>query len=239
MSKYKNIDKPLALMVISTLILISFLVTVWFRGFVADINAMVSIGEKIIILDAGHGGEDAGAIGKGEVYEKDLNLEYALMIGEILTERGYTVIFTRTEDKMLYSPEENIKGHRKISDLKNRLKVCDGYPNSLLISIHMNSFGASKYSGLQVYYKSASEESMALASKIQESVREDVQPENHRNVKDGHDLYLLDNSPVSAVIIECGFMSNDEELSKLLQKEYKNRLCFSIVCGIIEYMEGK
>ena len=222
MSKFKNVDKTLALMIISTLILLSFLVTVWFKSFVADINAMVSVGEKIIILDAGHGGEDAGAIGKGEVYEKDLNLEYALTIGEILTERGYTVVFTRTEDKMLYSPEENIKGHRKISDLKNRLKVCEGYPNSLLISIHMNAFGSSKYSGLQVYYKSESENSRRLASKIQESVRESVQPDNKRNIKDGHDLYLLDNSPTDAVIIECGFMSNEDELSKLLQKEYKN-----------------
>lgn len=239
MLKIRRIDKAIALMIISTLVLISFLVTVWFKSLVADINAMVAIDEKIIIVDAGHGGEDAGAVAKGEVYEKDLNLEYALIIGEMLNEKGYTVVYTRTEDKMLYSPEENIKGHRKISDLKNRLKVCEEYPGSLLISIHMNTFGASKYSGLQVYYKSGCEDSRSLASKIQESVRSTVQADNGRNIKDGHDLYLLDNSPTSAVIVECGFMSNEDELSKLLQKEYKNRLCFSIVCGIIEYIEGK
>ena len=226
MSIENRFDKTLSIMVISTLLLISFLVSVWFRSFVADINAMASIGDRVIVIDAGHGGEDAGAVVRGDIYEKDLNLEYALCIGEMLTERGYTVVFTRTEDKMLYSPEENIKGHRKISDLKNRIKACEGYPNSLLVSVHMNTFGTSKYSGLQVYYKSDSDESRRLASKIQERVRTDVQPNNKRSIKDGHDLYLLDNSPTSAVIIECGFMSNEEEMTKLLQKEYKNRLCF-------------
>ena len=239
MSIENRFDKTLSVMVISTLLLISFLVSVWFRSFVADINAMASIGDRVIVIDAGHGGEDAGAVVRGDIYEKDLNLEYALCIGEMLTERGYTVVFTRTEDKMLYSPEENIKGHRKISDLKNRIKVCESYPNSLLVSVHMNTFGASKYSGLQVYYKSDSDESRRLASKIQERVRTDVQPNNKRSIKDGHDLYLLDNSPTSAVIIECGFMSNEEEMTKLLQKEYKNGLCFSIVCGIIEYINEK
>ena len=239
MSMVKRFDKTLSVMVISTLVLLSFLVSVWFKSFMADINAMASMGDRIIIIDAGHGGEDAGAVAAGEIYEKDLNLEYALCIGEILTEKGYTVVFTRADDRMLYSPEENIKGHRKISDLKNRIKVCEGYPNSLLISVHMNTFGSSKYSGLQVYYKSDSDESMSLASKIQASVRSEVQPENKRNIKDGKGLYLLDNSPTSSVLIECGFMSNNEELSKLLQKEYKNTLCFSIVCGIIEYINEK
>ena len=239
MSIVKRFDKTLSIMVISTLLLLSFLVSVWFKSFVADINAMASMGNRIIIVDAGHGGEDAGTVASGEIYEKDLNLEYALRIGEILTEQGYTVVFTRVDDRMLYSPEENIKGHRKISDLKNRIKVCEGYPNSLLISVHMNSYGSSKYSGLQVYYKSDSDESMDLASKIQGRVHTDVQPDNKRNIKDGKGLYLLDNSPVSSVLIECGFMSNNEELSKLLQKEYKNTLCFSIVCGIIEYINGK
>lgn len=237
MPKFKRLDATLAVMIISTLLLVSFMVSVWFKSFVGDIDAMASMGEKIIIIDPGHGGEDAGAIGKGEIYEKDLNLEYALEIGKILSEKGYTVVYTRTEDKMLYSPEENIKGHRKISDLKNRLAVCDGYPNSILVSVHMNSFGASKYSGLQVYYKRDSEDSRRLASSIQESVRSGVQPDNKRQIKDGGDLYLLDNSSVPAVIIECGFMSNEEEMTKLLQKEYKNRLSFSIVCGIIEYID--
>ena len=86
----------------------------------------INIGQ-VIIIDAGHGGEDPGAIGINGKYEKDLNLQIALVIGEELKSRGYTVVYTRTQDKMLYLPEENIKGMRKISDLKNRCKLTEEY----------------------------------------------------------------------------------------------------------------
>ena len=191
---------------------------------------------KVIIIDAGHGGEDAGAIGINGAYEKDLNLAIALEVGKELTNRGYTVIYTRTEDKMLYLPEENIKGMRKISDLKNRCKLTDAYEDCILVSIHMNSFGSSKYSGLQVYYADGNEESRMLATKIQNSVREELQPENKRQVKNGKSLYLLENSNGTPVIIECGFLSNESECEKLSQKEYQKQLSFSIICGIIEYI---
>ena len=191
---------------------------------------------RVIIIDAGHGGEDAGAIGINGVYEKDLNLAIALEVGEDLIKRGYTVIYTRTEDKMLYLPEENIKGMRKISDLKNRCKLTTAYEDCILISIHMNSFGSSKYSGLQVYYADGNEDSRILATKIQNSVRKDLQPENKRQVKNGKSLYLLENSSGTPIIIECGFLSNEEECEKLSQKEYQKQLSFSIICGIIEYI---
>ena len=138
---------------------------------------------KVIIIDAGHGGEDSGAIGVTGVLEKDLNLSIALKLCEALKQKGYTVILTRTEDKMLYLPEENIKGMRKISDLKNRCKLTENFKDCILISIHMNSYGSSKYSGLQVYYQEDNDESKLLASKIQNSVRESLQQENNRQIK--------------------------------------------------------
>ena len=191
---------------------------------------------RVIIIDAGHGGEDSGAIGINGVYEKDLNLAISLLIGEELTKMGYTVVYSRTEDKMLYLPEENIKGMRKISDLKNRCKITMQYEDSILISIHMNSFGSSKYSGLQVYYADGNNESRVLATKIQNAVREKLQLENNRQVKNGKSLYLLENSSGTPVIIECGFLSNQSECQKLSQKEYQKELSFSIICGIIEYI---
>ena len=192
--------------------------------------------EKVIIIDAGHGGEDSGAIGVSGVYEKDLNLEIATALGEELKNRGYTVVYTRTEDKMLYSPEENIKGMRKISDLKNRCKLTEQYEDCILISIHMNSYGSSKYSGLQVYYSDENDKSAVLAQKIQNSVRSELQPSNRRQIKSGDSLYLLQNVSCSAVLIECGFLSNKDECEKLSQKEYQKQLSFSIICGIIEYI---
>ena len=194
--------------------------------------------EKVIILDAGHGGEDSGAVGAGGVLEKNLNLEIANAIRLALEEKGFTVIMTRTEDKMLYSEEENVKGMRKLSDLKNRVKIAENYPNALFISIHMNSFGASKYSGLQVYYSEDDNGSMALANSIQSSVKDKLQPDNNRVTKCGKELYLLERSPVTTVLVECGFLSNAEECKKLSEKEYQNQLSFAIVCGIIEYIEN-
>ena len=191
---------------------------------------------RVIVIDAGHGGEDPGAIGMNGVYEKDINLEIAMTLGEELKNRGYTIIYTRTEDKMLYIPEENIKGMRKISDLKNRCKITAEYDNCIVISIHMNSYGASKYSGLQVYYQDGNSESQALANKIQNAVRKELQPDNHRQIKNGSDLYLLENANGTAVLIECGFLSNEKECKKLSQKEYQKELSFSIICGIIDYI---
>jgi N-acetylmuramoyl-L-alanine amidase len=194
---------------------------------------------RVIVIDAGHGGEDSGAVGVNGSYEKDINLEIAMLIGEELKKQGYTVVYTRTEDKMLYTPEENIKGMRKISDLKNRCKITEQYDDCILVSVHMNSYGASKYSGLQVYYKDADNESEKLARKIQSTVKRDLQPENSRQIKNGSSLYILENSSSTAVLVECGFLTNKEECEKLSQKEYQKQLSFSIVYGIIEYIKEK
>ncbi|MBE6532520.1 MAG: N-acetylmuramoyl-L-alanine amidase [Ruminococcaceae bacterium] len=193
--------------------------------------------EKIVILDAGHGGEDSGAIGKNGRLEKDLNLEIALEIGAALEERGYVVVYTRTDDRLLYTESENIKGIRKISDLKNRCKVAANYPDSTFVSIHMNSFGGEKYSGLQVYHKPDDSESRALADAIQQRVITEIQPENNRKIKSGSGMYVLENVENTAVLIECGFLTNRDECEKLSEKEYQKRLSLSIVCAIIEYIE--
>ena len=220
-------------------------------AFVLAVTLIVSVGTKsfgistvessvsptrAIIIDAGHGGEDPGTIGVNGEYEKDLNLAIALTLGEELKSKGYNVIYTRTEDKMLYLPEENIKGMRKLSDLKNRCKFTAEYDDCIFVSIHMNSYGASKYSGLQVYYNDKNTNSQILASKVQAAVRTELQPNNTRQIKNGDSLYLLENAHGTPILIECGFLSNADECQKLSQKEYQKQLCFAISCGIIEYI---
>jgi N-acetylmuramoyl-L-alanine amidase len=193
---------------------------------------------KIVVVDAGHGGEDSGAIGQDGILEKTLNLEIAFEIGKQLEENGYIVVYTRTDDRLLYRPEEDIKGIRKISDLKNRCKIISRYPQATFISIHMNSFGDSKYSGLQVYYSPNNEKSLTLAQCIQNKVRDDLQPDNNRQTKNGENMYVLKNTQNPGALIECGFLTNSEECLKLSSKEYQKALSFSIVCGIIEYMNS-
>lgn len=232
-----NLLKYRSYAAVSIIVAISLLAGFYFKTNRDYVNAEAVLAEEqIIILDAGHGGEDPGATSASGKHEKDLNLEIALCLGEMLTEKGYTVVYTRTEDKLLYTDAENIKGIRKISDLKNRCKVAREYPNALFVSIHMNSFSESKYSGLQVYYSTKNEGSESLATHIQSSVKRELQPANDRKIKPGSSIYVLENIENPAVLIECGFLTNPEEAEKLSKKEYQNLLSFSIICGIIEYM---
>jgi N-acetylmuramoyl-L-alanine amidase len=195
--------------------------------------------EYTFILDAGHGGEDAGAIGVNGVLEKDINLSLTNILAETLKANGYNVILTRTEDKLLYTEEENIKGQRKIHDLKNRLKVAKENPDAIFISIHMNKFHDEGCRGMQIYYSKNTEESQRLAVNIQNMVKSTLQPYNKRQIKatDGT-VYLLDNAVGTAILIECGFLSNTEECEKLSEKDYQTQLSFQIFCGIMEYIKN-
>jgi len=239
LAKHKIIKLCVSLLLILTVIVTST-IGIYTQFYGKDITSVYSNTipyEKIVILDAGHGGEDPGAVAKNGLLEKDLNLTLTLEIGKIFEEKGYVVVYTRTDDRLLYKEEENVKGIRKISDLKNRCKVAERYPDSIFVSIHMNSYGSKKYSGLQVYYSNKNSESQMLADSIQNKVVKDLQTSNNRVPKPGKDMYILENIDNTAVLIECGFMTNDAELKKLSEKEYQKQLSFSIVCGIIEYIE--
>ena len=190
--------------------------------------------ERVFILDAGHGGEDCGAIGKNGAYEKDLNFAITMELGRQLSDLGYTVVYTRIEDKLLYNEEENIKGLRKIYDLKNRVRIAEGYHDATFVSLHMNSFSDPRYDGLQVFYSGNNEESYALAVSVQTQVKEKMQPSNNRSIREGAGLYLMENLSCPAILIECGFISNPSECEKLCEKEYQKQLCFAILCGIID-----
>lgn len=196
-----------------------------------------AVGYPTVIIDAGHGGEDGGAVGVNRVLEKDLNLTVALQLSDLLRVAGVPVILTRTEDRMLYGEEGNRKGRKKEFDLKNRLRVAKEHPDAIFVSIHMNNFPEAKYHGLQVYYAGRTEGSRALAEAIQRAVVSSLQPENKREVQEATSaIYLLDGAVGRAVLVECGFLSNPEECARLCEKDYQKRLCFSLFCGIMEYI---
>ncbi len=198
-------------------------------------SAEASLPEKIIIIDPGHGGEDCGAIGADGTYEKDLNLAVSLVLGNKLTDLGYTVIYTRTDDRLLYREEENIFGFRKIYDLRNRCALSEDYPQAMYVSVHMNSFGQASCRGLQVYYAPDRADSHLFAEKIQQAVVENLQPDNHRTIRSGKDLYLLEHVKNPVVLIECGFISNAEECADLSDEGYRNRLADAIAQGIVAF----
>ena len=189
-----------------------------------------------VLIDAGHGGEDCGAIGALGVYEKDLNFAVSQKLGALLEQAGISVNYTRTTDKLLYTDEQNIKGQRKKYDLRNRLLRFHEGDEDLLVSIHMNAFPEEKYRGFQVYYAAEFPEAASLASEMQNSVIKLLQPWNKRQAKASDTgIYLLAESKKPAILVECGFVSNREECEKLMQEDYQKQLSFLIFCAIIEY----
>ena len=203
----------------------------------ATAPAAQSVSQLVLVLDAGHGGEDGGAVGADGTQEKKLNMAVTRMLGGLLEAAGYTVVYTRTEDKLLYTEAQNIRGQRKMYDLRNRLAIAEGQDRAILVSIHMNKFTDPQYSGLQVYYGKQAASSRSLAERIQAAVRGDLQPSNRRTVKAaGEEIYLLHRASMPAVLIECGFLSNPEECARLLQEDYQKQLSFSIFCAMMEYI---
>lgn len=193
---------------------------------------------KVIILDAGHGGEDGGAVGVDGIVEKDINLAITLKVRDYLEASGYKVIMTRDKDTAIYDDSAESLRSKKRSDLHNRAKIIseNENENNIFVSIHQNKFPDSKYFGTQIFYSKNDARSQTLACGIKDSVVGLIQPENTREIKPADKrIFLLDKSRIPAVVVECGFLSNEEEASKLIKNEYQSQMAFCIYCGIINY----
>lgn len=188
-----------------------------------------------IIIDAGHGGADGGAVAHDGTLEKNLNLDIALRLQDLLELSGYQVYMTRVEDVSLCEDE-----FIKKEDMQNRINLCREHPQALFISIHLNKFSMEQYNGAQVFYSDNHEDGMLLAQSIQESIRNHLQPNNTRQVKIGNDnSILLRSINQPAVIVEGGFLSNQEELSLLKTEQYRAKLSYCIFMGIVTYQQKK
>lgn len=210
------------------------------RGTSAEDAAAPS--RPIIVIDAGHGGEDGGASGEDGTKEKDLNLLVAQSLADILTAAGYDVRMTRTDDRLLYDLYGDLTdytGHKKTYDLRNRLRFTEEAGADLLLSIHMNKFPQPQYSGLQVYYSPTAPESRTVAEVIRNYTKLYLQPENERETKAAtSSIYLLHRIQRPAVMVECGFLSNEEELSRLKDEIYRRQLALVIACAAAECLSG-
>lgn len=188
-----------------------------------------------IIIDAGHGGEDGGAVNEQGVLEKDLNLAIANNTSDLLYLLGFDVNSTRTEDTALETEGDTVRA-RKVADMKKRLGIFNSSDKNLIISIHQNKFSESKYYGTQIFYSPNNEKSAILAENIKFSVKGLLQPENERECKKADSsIYLLKNTNNPAIIVECGFISNYNECQKLLDSTYQKQMSFSIIAGFLNY----
>lgn len=186
-----------------------------------------------VILDAGHGGVDSGAVSVLGDEEKHINLSVAKKIGAFLEAGGVRVIYTRSEDEMLTSSRG---GSRKTKDLLGRIEIADQNPEAVFISIHMNTLPIEKYTGLQTFYSDENSANKALAQVLQNTVSFLLQPENTRKAKDAAGgIYILDRIDQPAVLIECGFLSNYQEAELLTSEDYQSKLAFAIAQPILDF----
>ena len=188
----------------------------------------------IVIIDAGHGGMDGGAMGVDGQIEKEINLSIALKLDTMLRAYGFETILTRNSDVSIHSADAKTVRQQKSSDLKNRLKLLEDTSSGILISIHQNKYSQSSACGTQVFYGRNCPESKELAEMLQKTITGYLQPENKREIKQAtKDIYLLYQATKPAVMVECGFLSNAAEAEKLTDGEYQVQIAFSICMALM------
>lgn len=221
------------------IILSAMLYLTFMANFSAAEASSMPITQKTVIVDAGHGGDDGGAIGIDGTVEKDINLDIALKLEKILKFYGFNVIMTRTQDVMTCDDGLDSLRKRKISDIHNRFELMRKHPDAIFISVHQNKFEDSSQHGTQVFYSGNDERSKELAEAIQTSVTLTLQRKNDRVVKkSGSGIYLLYHAKIPAVLVECGFISNSDEVKKLKDESYRMKLAILIADGLIKYLSN-
>ena len=188
-------------------------------------------GNFCVILDAGHGGVDGGAVSCTGAYESHINLQITLRVEDMMHLMGIQTKMIRKEDISVYTSGETIAA-KKSSDLKERARVVNETENGVLLSIHQNHYADSRFSGGQMFYCS-DDFSRELANALQTGFREYLDPFNRRNAKEVSRLYLMRNIEKPGVLIECGFLSNPQEESKLRDEAYQKQIACVIgaVCS--------
>lgn len=194
--------------------------------------------KPVIVLDAGHGGLDSGAVGATGVLEKDVNLSIVLALRDMFEMSGFEVVLTRDEDISIYDPGIEGIRNQKLNDMDNRLEIIQKYPDSIFLCIHQNNFTDPKYFGGQMFYNNNNPQNRTLAQIMQNKFAQ-LQPGNGREIKlTGEELFLLKSNKNPSLMIECGFLSNPEEEQKLSTWEYQQKVAFTIYGGVMEFIDA-
>lgn len=191
-----------------------------------------------LILDAGHGGEDGGAVSITGVPESQINLAIVLKLRDILGLYGVDPILLREEDISLYSEGASTLREKKRSDLKNRVEAVEAVEGGTLLSIHQNTYTSSRYSGSHIFY-APTDGSQALAEHFQNCIKEALQPDNERAVKQISDtVYIMNHITCPAILIECGFLTNPGEEALLRDENYQRKLSTIIAAAWLTVPES-
>lgn len=226
----KRISLIIAVIIVST---ISFTMNSKTENIVQTVSLPVS--GKTIVLDAGHGLPDKGAESTNGVSESSINLVITQKVQTLLEQSGCKVILTRSDENGIYDLDSNTLREKKVSDIKNRVKIGNQSSAEAFISIHLNKIPQSHYYGWQTFFKQNNEKSEELAKSIQEELNSSIQKENKREALKITGKYIVEHVEIPITIIECGFLSNPEEEQLLQQDDYQNKLAWGIYNGIMDY----
>lgn len=194
---------------------------------VEDVFQNVDSGEILIVIDPGHGGQDPGKVGVNDSLEKDLNLKIAEKLRQRLEEEGVQIVMTREDDMV---PD----GKRE--DLESRVNLINEVKPDMVICIHQNSFTNPSVAGPQVFYHGESDVSKEIAQVLQEELWL-IDEEHKREIKGNESYYMLSETTVPTVIVECGFLSNQQDAEKLITEEYQQQVAEAICAGVIKWLD--
>lgn len=203
----------------------------FFKTFSKGIND-----ELIVVVDAGHGLPDGGAVGTGGTVEQEINLAVSKKLFEVLQGKGIKVIMTRKDENCLAEIVEN-KSIRtlKVEDMNKRLELIKSSGANLFVSIHMNYFSSSKAEGLRLFYDKNHPEAKVLAQNIQQKMSEVTGAKMYAVKTADQSLFLMKSPPIPSVLVECGFLSNIDEEKKLNDEDYQSRIAWAIADAIEKY----
>jgi len=222
---------------------IAFTVVVWtgvtLAGQPIATFAPVEKGSVIWVVDAGHGGEDGGAVSASGVTESELNLEIALRANDLLRFTGQRTVLTRADGDAIHTEGDTIRA-RKASDIRNRVALVNGTENAVLVSIHQNSLPSSPVThGAQAFWN-RQEGGEILAAIVQDSLNQAINAGNEKQAKKIPDtIYLMKHVMAPAVLVECGFLSHAEETKLLQEPSYQIKLAAAITAGGLRVLAGE
>ncbi len=192
-------------------------------------------GGRVLILDAGHGGEDGGAVSVTGTQESQINLNIVLKMQQLCGLFGVDAVLTRESDTSLKSPNANTLAEMKRTDLQHRVELIEATENAVLISIHQNYFSGASSSGAQVFYAAGSS-GERWGAYCQQLLTKHLDPENHRQSKQiADDIYLMNHISCPALLVECGFLSNREEAERLETDSYQLQLAMTVLASYLTF----
>lgn len=196
-------------------------------------------GRPTWVIDAGHGGEDGGAVSADGVLESDLNLEIASRLNDLMRFAGQTTVLTRHDENAIHTEGDTIRA-RKASDVRNRVSLVNGTENAVLLSIHQNSLPTSPVThGAQVF-RNRQEGGEALAEHLQETLNLAINSGNEKQAKKIPDtIFLMKHVTAPAALVECGFLSNREETQVLQTASHQRKLATAITAGCLRWCTGE